>query len=116
MHPCSHPRYGFRVVSKPTSGLAFRVIIDFVPSRKYWVGRRGISSVSQRGSMTWGSVKSTCSFSNRLAGLHDAPRPRIADSLCGLSGITGRSFLRAGTLISSHEHITLSSTSFEFLL
>src|SRR5689334_10060778 len=111
MQPCSQPRYGFKLVSKPTSGLLFRVITDFVPSRKYCVGRRGVSSVSDSESMTSRSVKSTCSFSNRLAGLHDAPRPRIAAWLCGVSTITGLNFLFAGTALSSHEHIALSSKS-----
>ena len=85
MHPCSHPRYGFKLVSKPTSGLVLRVMIVLVPSRKYCVGRRGVSSVSQPTSTTSGSVKSTCSFSNRFAGLQDAPRPRRAALLCGAS-------------------------------
>src|SRR5437773_12458876 len=96
MHPCSHPRYGFRLVSKPTSGLVLRVMIDFVRSRKYWVGRRGVSSVSQVPSTTSTSVKSTCNFSNRFAGLQDAPRPRIATWLCGVSVTTGRNFLLDG--------------------
>src|SRR5215510_10275074 len=96
MQPCSHPRYGFRLVSKPTSGLLFRVMTDLAPSRKYCVGRRGVFSVSQPASATSASVKSTCSFSNRFAGLHDAPRPRIADWLCGLSAMTGRNVLLAG--------------------
>src|SRR5204862_248759 len=89
MHPCSQPRYGFRLVSKPTSGLVLRVIIDFVPSRKYCVRGRGVSSVSQPASTASGSVKSTCSLSNRLAGLHEAARPRIAVWLCGFSRMTG---------------------------
>src|SRR5262249_62250499 len=97
MHPCSHPRYGFRLVSKPTSGLVLRVMIDFVPSRRYWVGRRGVSSVVQLPSTTSASVKSTCSFSNRFAGLQDAPRPRIAAWLCGVSTITDLNFLFADT-------------------
>src|SRR5438034_7686675 len=97
MQPCSHPRYGFKLVSNPMSGLVLRVIIDFVPWRKYCVGRRGVSSVSDSASMTSTSVKSTWSFSNRLAGLHDAPRPRIAAQLGGVSTITGLNFLLAGT-------------------
>src|SRR6266436_4397409 len=97
MQPCSHPRYGFKLVSKPTSGLVLRVIIVLVPSRKYCVGRRGVSSVSDSVSMTSTSVKSTWSFSNRLAGLHDAPRPRIAERLGGVSTIKGLNFLFAGT-------------------
>jgi len=88
MHPCSHPRYGFKLVSKPTSGLVLRVMIVFVPSRKYCVRRRGLSSASQPGSTTSGSVRSMCSFSNRFAGLQDAPRPRIAARLCGASSTT----------------------------
>src|SRR5438034_9637130 len=96
MQPCSHPRYGFKLVSKPTSGLVLRVIIVLVPSRKYCVGRRGLSSVSQPTSTTSASVRSTCSFSNRFAGLQDAPRPRIAAWLCGASRITGLNFFLAG--------------------
>src|SRR6267142_4046901 len=111
IQPCSHPRYGFKLVSKPTSGLVLRVIIVLVPSRKYCVGRRGISSVSQPTSTTSGAVKSTCSLSNRFAGLQDAPRPRRAPWLCGASTITGLNFLFTDD-ISSHEHIALSS---EFL-
>jgi hypothetical protein len=112
MQPCSQPRYGFKLVSNPTSGLVFRVMIVRVPSRKYCVGRRrGASSESGSTSTTSGSVKSTCSFSNRFAGLHDAPRPRIAAWLCGSSTITGLNFRFAGMGISSHEHITVSSKS-----
>src|SRR3954471_14258088 len=97
MQPCSQPRYGFKLVSKPTSGLVFRVMIVLVASRKYCVGRGGVSSVSQPISATSGSVKSTCSFSKRLAGLHDAPRPLMAVWLCGASTMTGLNFLFAGT-------------------
>ena len=111
MQPCSHPRYGFKLVSKPTSGLVLRVMIVLVPSRKYCVGRLAVSSVSQPTSTTSGSVKSTCSFSNRFAGLQDAPRPRIVARLCGASTIRGLNFLFAGTGLSSHEHIMLSSKS-----
>src|SRR5215468_9709744 len=95
MQPCSHPRYGFRLVSKPTSGLVLRVMIVRVPSRKYCVGRRGFSSVSQPTSTTSGSVKSMWSFSNRFAGLQDAPRPRIAARLWGDSSTTETNFRRS---------------------
>jgi hypothetical protein len=93
MQPCSQPRYGFKLVSKPTSGLVLRVIMVLVPSRKYCVGRRGASSVSKLTSTTSGSVKSRCNLSNRFAGLQDAPRPRIASWLWGVSRITGLNFL-----------------------
>src|SRR4051812_47389580 len=72
-------------------------LIVLVPSRKYCVGRRGVSSVSQPTSTTSGSVKSICSFSNRFAGLQDAPRPRRTAWLCGTSRITGLNFLFADT-------------------
>ena len=111
MQPCSHPRYGFKLVSKPTSGLVLRVIIVLVPSRKYCVGRRGVSSVSQPTSTTSGSVKSTCSFSNRFAGLQDAPRPRIGGvALRRFDDHRFKLLIRRHDL-SSHEHITLSSKS-----
>src|SRR4030095_12640841 len=71
-------------------------------------GRRGVSSASEPISTTSGSVRSTCSFSNRFAGLQDAPRPRIAAWLCAVSTITGLNFLFVGTVLSSHEHISMS--------
>src|SRR6266478_8410815 len=92
MQPCSQPRYGFTLVSNPTSGLLLRVMIVFVPSRKNCVGRRGRSSSSRSPSTTSTSLRSTCTFSKRLAGLHDAPLPRIASELCGVSLMTGRYF------------------------
>src|SRR6478735_2324508 len=95
MQPCSHPRYGFKLVSKPTSGLVLRVMIVLVPSRKYCVGRRGVFVLSLPTSTTSASVKSTCSFSNRFAGLQDAPRPRIATRLWGDSSTTGTNSRRA---------------------
>src|SRR6516162_3132661 len=95
MQPCSHPRYGLKLVSTPTSGLVFRVMIVLVPSRKSCVGRRGLSSASQPTSTTSGSVKSMCSVSKRCAGLQDAPRPRIATRLWGDSSTTETNFRRA---------------------
>src|SRR5581483_2171695 len=92
MQPCSQPLYGFRLVSNPTSGLLLRVMIDLVSSRKYCVSRRGRSSVSTSGSTTSGSLRSTCSFSKRLAGLQEAPRPWIAARLWAVSLTTGRNF------------------------
>src|SRR6516225_5770228 len=95
MQPCSHPRYGFKLVSKPTSGLVFRVMIVLVPSRKYCVGRRGVFVLSRPTSTTSASAKSTCSVSKRFAGLQDAPRPRIATRLWGDSSTTETNFRRA---------------------
>src|SRR6266571_5639886 len=109
MQPCSHPRYGFKLVSKPTSGLLLRVIIDFVPSRKYCVGGRGCLSVGGSTSTQSMSVRSTCSFSNRLAGLQEAPRPRMGTELGGVSSTTDRNFFFASIRLSSHEHIAMSS-------
>src|ERR1700680_2058703 len=112
MQPCSQPRYGFTLVSNPTSGLLLREMIVFELSRKYCVARRGRSSGTQQvaaategglsrsasttptevasGAST--SLRSICSFSNRLAGLHDAPRPWIGAELCGVSSMTGLYF------------------------
>src|SRR5205814_7941467 len=111
MQPCSQPRYGFKLVSKPTSGLLFRVMIDLVPSRKYCVARRGCSSLTGSTSTQSTSVRSTCSFSNRFAGLQDAPRPRMGTELWGGSLTTGRNFFFAAIELSSHEHTTMSSKS-----
>src|SRR6266478_8424921 len=105
MQPCSHPRYGLRLVSKPTSGLMLRVMIDLVPSRKYCVGRRGCSSMAGSTSTQSMSVRSTCSFSNRFAGLQDAPRPRTGTELWGVASTTDLNFFFAGIILSSHEHI-----------
>src|SRR5439155_14650221 len=110
MQPCSQPRYGFKLVSKPTSGLVFRVMIDLVPSRKYCVGRRGRSSPAGSTSTRSASVRSTCSFSNRFAGLQDAPRPRTGTELCGVSSTTGVNSFFSATMLSSHEHIAMSSS------
>src|SRR4029077_2078023 len=95
MQPCSHPRYGFKLVSKPTYGLVLQVMIVLVPSRKYCVGRHGVCSGSKPTSTTSSSAKSRCSLSNRFAGLQDAPRPRIAARLSGVSSTTGINFRRA---------------------
>src|SRR5438034_10675064 len=95
MQPCSHPRYGFRLVSKPTSGLLLRVMIVLVPSRKYCVLGRGRSSSVNSTSTKSASVRSTWSFSNRLAGLHEAPRPWMADAGGGVSSTIGTSFVLA---------------------
>src|SRR6266496_1993763 len=105
MQPCSQPRYGFKLVSKPTSGLLFQVMIDLVPSRKYCVGRRGCPSVGGSTSTQSISVRSTCIFSNRFAGLQDAPRPRTGTELWGVSSTTGLNFFFSATRLSSHEHI-----------
>src|SRR5213082_232749 len=67
-------------------------MIVFVASRKYCVARRGFFSSPGSGSITSTSVRSTCIFSNRFAGLQEAPRPTIAASLCGLSLMTARNF------------------------
>src|SRR5436190_2763416 len=112
MQPCSQPRYGFKLVSKPTSGLLFRVMIDLVPSRKYCVARRGCSSLTGSTSTQSTSVRSTCSFSNRFAGLQDAPRPRMGTELWGGSLTTGRNFFFAAIALSSHEHIAMSRLIF----
>ena len=97
MQPCSQPRYGFKLVSKPTSGLLLRVITDLLPSRKYCVAQRGCSSASGSSSTQSVSVMSTCSCSKRFAGLQDAPRPRTGSRLCGVSSMTGRNVFFAGT-------------------
>ena len=113
MQPCSQPRYGFKLVSKPTSGLLLCVMIDLVPSRKYCVARRGRCSASGSSSTTSLSVTSTCSLSKRFAGLQDAPRPRTGAKLCGVSSTMGTNFFLAGTVTSSCEHIPMSSKSFD---
>src|SRR6476646_1313504 len=104
MQPCSHPRYGFKLVSKPTSGLLFRLIIDLVSSRKYCVGRRGCSLLPGSTSTQSASVRSTCSFSNRFAGLQDAPRPWTGTEFGGVCSTTARNFFFASIVASSHEH------------
>src|ERR1700730_1974702 len=116
MHPCSHPRDGFRLVSKPTSGLLLRLIIVLVASRKNWVLRAGRSSSLRSTSTRSTSLTSTWSFSKRFAGLQEAPRPWIASALCGDSLMTGLNFFppfldpaRRPILASSHEHIYMSS-------
>src|SRR5438876_10884918 len=93
MHPCSQPRYGLTLVSKPTSVLLFRLMIVLVPSRKNSVRRRGRPSPSGSASMRSTSFTSTCNFSNRLAGLQEAPLPWIGAELCTDSSITGLNFL-----------------------
>src|SRR6266516_1217067 len=116
MQPCSQPRYGFTLVSNPTSGLLLRLMIVFEPSQKYWVARPGRSpgpSLLCEGGSSPGSTStvstsltSTCSFSNRLAGLQDAPLPRIGSELCGVSLMIGRYFFSGCRIVvSSHEHI-----------
>src|ERR1051325_11961946 len=89
-------------------------MIVFVSSRKYCVARRGFSLGSGSSSTRSTSVRSTWNFSNRFAGLQDAPRPRIGSRLCGFSAITGLNlplFIRtvSANALSSHEHSTLSS-------
>src|SRR5437660_9832096 len=95
MQPCSQPRYGFKLVSNPTSGLLLRVLIDFVPSRKYCVACRGRSSSLGSISTTSLSVRSTWSLSKRLAGLQDAPLPWTGEEDCGASFTTGTNFFFA---------------------
>src|SRR5438067_3043891 len=97
MQPCSQPRYGFTLVSNPTSGLSFRAMIVFVWSRKNCVSRRGLSSSSLVGSIwtTSASPKSTCSFSNRFAGSQEALRPWIAGEGGGASSTIGTNFFFA---------------------
>src|SRR5438445_420737 len=113
MQPCSQPRYGFKLVSKPTSGLLLRVMIDFVPSRKYWVACCGRSSSLGSISTTSLSVRSTWSLSKRLAGL-----PGCAPSMDRGEGLRRLLYhwdelllcfvtLRRHGVISSHERIHL---------
>src|SRR3981081_314820 len=116
MHPCSQPRYGFRLVSKPTSGLLLRLIIVLVASRKNCVPLAGRSSSLRSTSTRSTSFTSTWSFSKRFAGLQEAPRPWIASVLWGVSLMTGLNFfallLESAPrliVISSHEHIYMSS-------
>src|SRR5437667_8991017 len=80
-------------------------MIVFEPSRKYCVAHFCRSCSIRSTSLT-----SIWSFSNRLAGLHDAPRPWMGGELCGVSLTRGRYVLfDAFTAISSHEHASLSS-------
>src|SRR5688572_23875776 len=75
MQPCSQPRYGLILNSKPTSGLLFRAMIFFVVSRKTMVGGGGSSG-------SYASMSGTYSIgSNRLAGFSAAPRPLIVTRL-----------------------------------
>src|SRR6266566_9836673 len=86
-------------------------MIVFVASRKYCVALLGFSSSLGSASTTSTSVRSTCSFSNRFAGLQEAPRPWIGSWLCGVSLMTGRNFFfpPLAMVTRSHEHIRLSS-------
>ena len=88
-----------------------RVMIDLVPSRKYCVGRRGRFSMAGSTSTQSMPVRSTCSFSNRFAGLQDAPRPRTGTELWGVSSTTDLNFFFSATMLSSHEHIPMSSSN-----
>src|SRR5688572_28047259 len=76
MQPCSQPRYGLILNSKPTSGLLFRAMIFFVVSRKTIVGGGGSSG-------SYASMSGTYSIgSNRLAGFSAAPRTLIVTRFC----------------------------------
>src|SRR5438309_5746519 len=117
MQPCSQPRYGFTLVSNPTSGLLLRVMMLREPSRKYCVTGRDRSSWVRSTSTTSTSVRSTWSFSKRLAGLQDAPRPRMVNGGGGVSLTIGTNFVFAvrisfPTILRSHEHNRWSSLFF----
>src|SRR4030095_4291708 len=87
------------------SGLLLRVMIVFVPSRKNCVAHRGRSPSLSSTSTTSKSLTSTCSFSNRLAGLQEAPLPWIDSRLWGTSSITGTN-LRLAMI---HIHLNIST-------
>src|SRR5262245_19246024 len=82
MQPCSQPRYGLMLTSKPTSGLWFRASAERVVSLRKRVRGSGASSSSKPDS----GSGSNAARSKRFGGADWVPRPRMGSRYRAIGG------------------------------